>query len=58
MAHALDRIATQIFEKAIATGQAGELLECLFEGGSATIDRLTGRLVMVPGAAIISMGGD
>lgn len=45
-------MARRIFQKAINTGQSGALLDCLFEGGTATIDGSTGELVMIPGAAL------
>lgn len=39
-------MAAAILLAAIAEGRAGELLGCLFDGGSATVDRRTGRLVL------------
>jgi len=43
----MDRLARRLFMTAIRDGQEGELLQCLFDGGSATIDARTGKLVMV-----------
>lgn len=40
-------IATSILQTAINEGRAQELLDCLFEGGSCTVDVITGRLVLV-----------
>ena len=45
--HPMERLAVNLFQTAINRGQAGELLECLFDGGSATIDPVTGEIVMV-----------
>lgn len=42
-----ERVATALFTVAIRDGQAAELLTCLFEGGSATVDLHTGKLVML-----------
>jgi hypothetical protein len=38
--------AAGIFRTAIAEGRAGELLDCLLEGGSCTVDPLTGKLML------------
>lgn len=40
-------MAREIFEAAIAEDRCGELLGCLFEGGSATVDAGTGKLVLL-----------
>lgn len=42
-----ERVATHLFLTAIRDGQAAELLTCLFDGGSATVDLRTGKLVML-----------
>jgi hypothetical protein len=39
-----DRLAVAILRAAIHEGRAGELLDCLFAGGSCTVD--AGRLVL------------
>lgn len=43
--HPLDSVAIVIFTQALNSGRAGELLECLFDGGSATVDT-SGHLVL------------
>lgn len=40
-------LAAGILRVAIAEGRAGELLDCLFEGGSVTVDPYTRKLVLV-----------
>lgn len=44
--------AARIFQAAITEQRAGELLEALFEGASATVDRGSGKLVLVPAAQL------
>lgn len=51
----LDAMATAIFTVALRDKQAGELLQCLFEGGSATVDNVTGKLVMINGDQLNQM---
>jgi hypothetical protein len=51
VSHPLDGVATAIFEQAIRAGRCGELLECLFDGGSATIDT-SGELVLASADAL------
>lgn len=48
----MDRLASRLFGKALETGQAGDLLACLFEGGTATIDASTGELVLLDSTLI------
>jgi hypothetical protein len=53
--------AAGILTTAIAEGRAGELLDCLFEGGSCTVDPLTGRLILataeqVRGLFVLDLG--
>lgn len=55
MNHNLDTLAKGMFLQSIREDRAGELLECLFEGGSATLDAATGKLVMLPGSAFQSL---
>jgi hypothetical protein len=40
-------LARRIFDQAIIEERCAELLEALFDGGSATVDLTTGRLVIV-----------
>ncbi len=47
MSHIPENFARRIFEVAIDERRCSELLECLFDGGSVTIDALTGKLVMI-----------
>lgn len=46
MASFSEALAKRILLTAIAEGRAAELLECLFEGGSATVDATTGKLML------------
>ncbi len=39
-------LARAILRAAINEGRAAELLDCLFDGGSATVDAVTGQLVL------------
>lgn len=55
MAHEYDNLAIPLFTAALAQGVAGELLECLFAGGSATVDR-TGKVVMITEDILKQMG--
>lgn len=41
-----DQLARGLFGAAKREDREGELLQCLFDGGSATIDAKTGKLVM------------
>lgn len=54
--NALDVIAQRIFETAIASHRCGELLECLFDGGTATVDS-SGKLVLVSADNLLQMLG-
>lgn len=54
--HPLERMAVNLFQTAINKGQAGELLECLFDGGSATVDP-DGKIVMVTESMLNQMMG-
>lgn len=45
-------LAAEILDAAIIERRAAELIDCLFEGGTATVDDLTGRLVLVDGAMV------
>lgn len=40
-------VARRILGAAIAEDRCAELLNCLFDGGSATVDAATGNLVLV-----------
>lgn len=48
--------ARRIFQAALDQGTAGELLSCLYDGGSATVDH-AGRLVLVSASLLAQMGG-
>lgn len=41
-------MARRIFQAALAEDRAAELLNCLFEDGTATVDFGTGKLVLMP----------
>lgn len=57
MAALLDPVARGIFAAALAEGRAGELLHALYEGGAATVDKHTGKLVIVTDDVIHQLGG-
>lgn len=42
-----ENVATAIFQAAINEGRASDLLHCLFDGGSATVDVQSGKLVLM-----------
>ena len=42
-----EEMARRIFEAAIREGRCAELLDALFDNGSATVDATTGLLVIV-----------
>jgi len=42
-----ESFARRILELAIAEGRAAEMLECLFDGGSVTVDASSGRLCLM-----------
>jgi len=46
-----ESLAVAIFTAAINEGRAAELLLALFEGGSATVDMYTRKLVIAPASA-------
>lgn len=50
-----EEAARAIFEAAIAEHRCDELLTALFDGGSATVDRRTGELVVINGAQLRGM---
>jgi len=47
-----ESFARRILELAIAEGRAAETLECLFDGGSVTVDANSGRLCLVTAAQL------
>jgi hypothetical protein len=51
----LDAMAERMFRAALAEHRCGALLECLFAGGSATVDP-NGRLVLLPSSTIEGIG--
>lgn len=52
--HLLDATGRRIFTAAIASDRCGELLECLFGGGSATVDP-SGALVLASAEDLAEM---
>lgn len=50
-----EAMATRILEAALRERRAAELLECLFEGGSATVNAVTGKLVLASAAQLRQM---
>ena len=42
-----ESFARRILELAIAEGRAAEMLDCLFDGGSVTVDASSGRLCLM-----------
>lgn len=57
MVHELDGIASRLFLAALAEQRCGELLDCLFSGGSATVDA-SGSVVLVAASQLTQLGGD
>lgn len=55
MNHRLDSLAKRMFLVAIETDRCGELLECLFDGGSATVDP-AGQLILVDAETLRQLG--
>ena len=53
-----ERHAQRILAQALLENRAAEFMECLFEGGSATIDGRTGRLVLVNGVMLQGLASD
>jgi len=53
-----ESIAAEICRAAIREERAAEFLTCLFDGGSATVDALTRKLILVTGEQLKQMGGD
>jgi hypothetical protein len=53
-----EAIARRIFLAAIAEHRCGELLDALLEGGSATVDAITGQLVIVTDEQLSTIGMD
>lgn len=51
-----EEVATLLFQTAIRDGQAAELLMCLFDGGAATVDARTNRLVLITKEQVDAMG--
>lgn len=54
MSHRMDAIARLVFDTARREGREGELLEALFEGGSATVDR-SGKLIIMSKELLMEM---
>lgn len=49
-------VARRILEQAMTEERCSEFLHCLWDGGSATVDLTTGRLVLVSGVALEGLG--
>lgn len=54
MSEVPEDLARAILAAAIVEGRCGELLDCLFEGGSATVDP-AGKLCLLSGDALKAM---
>jgi hypothetical protein len=50
-----ETLARAIFMQAIREERCAELLHCLFDGGSATVDAVTGKLVVVSSDQLAAM---
>jgi hypothetical protein len=50
--------ARRLFMQAVEEGRAAELLACLFDGGSATVDVVTGKLVLASADMLKQIGGN
>lgn len=53
-----EAFARRIFEQAIRENRCGETLECLWGGGSVTVDAITGKLVLASADMLKQMGGE
>lgn len=51
-------VARRILSQAISEDRCGEFMDCLFDGGSATVDATTGRLVLVSASVLSAMAGE
>lgn len=58
MANLPEPFARRILEAAIAEERSAEMLECLFDGGSVTVDAGTGQLVLLSGGQMSQLMGD
>jgi len=47
-----EAMARRILLAAIDENRCAELMDCLFDGGSATVDARTGKLVLISGGAL------
>ena len=52
-----ESLARAILQAALNEDRAAELLECLFEGGSATVDR-SGKLILASGSQLAGLMDD
>lgn len=57
MSRVPEHVARSLFLKAVSEKRAAELLENLFDGGSATIDAVTGELIMISNDVVRQLGG-
>jgi hypothetical protein len=55
---AMESMSRHVFQAAITTGRCAELWECLTEGGTATVDPISRKLVLLPLSYLESCGAD
>lgn len=53
-----EEMARAILEAAISEGRCAEFMDCLLDGGSATVDRGTGELVLATSEMLRAMFPD
>lgn len=53
-----EAVAAAILNTAVKEGKASDLFHCLIEGGSATVDVETGKLIMVSGPMLQALMKD
>lgn len=54
----METMAHNIFQTAINERRCRELLECLFDGGTATVDAVTRKLVVIPATAMAALNAE
>ncbi len=57
MTDVVESLAKYLFQTAIAEGRCADLLDCLWAGGSATVDHSTGKLVFVTSEQLAELAG-
>lgn len=53
-----ERFAKRLFEAAIEQGKAAAVLECLWQGGSVTIDAMTGKVTLITADQLRGLAGE